>query len=69
MDTEETDKKVKHLLACIENEKRLPKPNRKLMRGWFNQIVQLKEDWRNTYTGQDDRFLTHTSMRTWRDDA
>ena len=63
------DKQVKDLLAAIEEEKRQPKPDKKKMRKWFNEIVQLKEDWRTTYTGQDNKFQLHTSMRTYRDDA
>lgn len=61
--------KVNVLLVAIEDEKRKLKPDRRQMRKWFNEIVQLKEDWRTVYTGQENRFLTHTSMRTWRDDA
>ena len=63
------DAQVKQLLALIEEEKRQPKPDKKQMRKWFNEIVQLKEDWRTTYTGQDNKFQMHTSMRTWSDDA
>ena len=65
----DVDKQIKDLLAAIEAEKRQPKPDKKLMRKWFNHIWQLKEDWRTTYTGQDNKFQMHTSMRTWRDDA
>ncbi len=63
------DKKVKNLLAAIEEEKRQPKPSKKLMLMWIAQIRKLKQDYRTTYTGQDNRFQIHTSMRTWRDDA
>lgn len=28
-----------------------------------------REDRRTTYTGQENPFLTRTSMRTWRDDC
>lgn len=63
------DAQVKQLLAAIEAEKMQPKPDKKQMKKWFNEIVQLKEDWRTTHTGQDNKFQTHTSMRTWRDDA
>ena len=65
----DVDSKVKELLAAIEAEKKQPKQDKKQMRKWFNEIVQLKEDWRTTYTGQDNKFQMHTSMRTWRDDA
>lgn len=65
----DVDSKVKALLAAIEAEKKQPKPDKKQMRKWFNEIVQLKEDWRTTYTGQDNKFQMHTSMRTWSDDA
>ena len=63
--TEDTDAKVNELLALIENEKRQPKPNKRQMRKWFNEIAKLKDDYRETYTGQDNYFMTHTSMRTW----
>lgn len=65
------DEQVKQLLALIEAEKRQPKPDRKQMRRWLSSIRSLRYhlDYRNTYTGQDARFLVHTSMRTWRDDA
>ena len=64
-----TDKQVGDLLAAIDAEKRKPKPDKRQMRKWFNAIVQLKEDWRTTYTGQDNKFQMHTSTRTWSDDA
>lgn len=64
-----TEEKVKHLLSLIEAEKKQPKPDKKQMREWFDEIWQLKEDWRTTYTGQDNKFMTHTSTRTWRDDC
>ena len=65
----DTEYEVKRRLAAIEEEKRQPKPNKKLMRKLFREIWELKEDWRTTHTGQENRFLMHTSMRTWRDDC
>ena len=64
------DAQVKQLLALIEEEKRQPQPDKKQMRKWLSEIRSLRweDDYRTTYTGQDAKFLTHTSMRTWRDD-
>jgi len=64
-----TEKRVKQLLSAIAKEKRNPGHDKKQLREWFNELWRLKDDGRCTYTGQDARFLTHTSMRTWRDDA
>lgn len=66
---QQIERVVKNLLAAIEEEKRKLDPDKELMRLLFKRIWQLKEDWRTTYTGQEARFLMHTSMRTWRDDA
>jgi hypothetical protein len=53
MDNEE---RVKKLLANIEAEKRQPNPDQRQIKKWFNTIVQLKEDWRATWTGQENKF-------------
>lgn len=63
------DEKVAGILSVIEEEKRQQKPDRKLMRSLFNQIVKIKEDYRETYTGQDNKYQLHTSMRGWSDDV
>ena len=66
----DTESKVKELLNFIEMEKRQPKPNRKQIRQWFNEIVALKEDWRIVHNADRcSKFQIHTSTRTWTDDA
>lgn len=64
---EEIDSKVKNILSEIEREKKQPVPDQKRMKQLFYQIVKLKDDYREVRTGQDDRFLTHTSMRGFED--
>lgn len=66
MDTD-TDSQVKAILDEIESEKKNPKPDQKKMRNLFYKIVKLKDDYREVRTGQDDRFLTHTSTREFED--
>jgi len=66
MDAEE---EVQRILALIAQEKQRPAPDKGQLRKWHRRIVELKEDWRVVYTGQNDRFRSHTSTRGWRDDC
>lgn len=65
------DDQVNYLLSLIEKEKRQPHPDKKQMRKWLSEIrsIRYEEDYRTVYTGQDAKFLMHTSMRAWRDDC
>lgn len=61
---------VKNLLGAIEEQKRRATPDKKEMRELLRmiQFLRREDDYRNTYTGQDAKFLMHTSVRGWRDD-
>jgi hypothetical protein len=61
---------VATLLAAIEEEKRRSMPDKKLMLQWVRQIEHLRreDNFRETYTGQTDKFMLRTSLRGWRDD-
>ena len=63
-----TEEKVKDLLAAIEDEKKSGAPDRRYMRKLFNQIVELKDDYRVTNTGQENKWQSHTSTRDFDED-
>ena len=69
MQDPETKQKVRAVLNEIKTSKDADGNwSKKSRRQLFRELELLTNSDRNTYTGQDARFLTHTSMREFGED-